>query len=99
MATYRKRKRKLRFEALAGLFFIFASIIAICSNLFISSMHASLMIDIQKMNIESETLRTENKKLSIEIQTLQNKDRVFTIAQDAGLEQNQDNVVSVAMGE
>ena len=62
-------------------------------------MQNSLTMQIQNMNYESETIKTENEKLSIEIQTLQNKDRVYTIAQDAGLEQNQDNVVSISKGE
>ena len=39
----------------------------------------------------------ENQKLSSEIQTLQNKERIYTIAQDAGLEQ-QSNIVSIAGG-
>ena len=59
-------------------------------------MQTSLTMQIQNMNYESETIKIENQKLSIEIQTLQNKDRVYTIAQDAGLEQNQDNVVSIS---
>ena len=53
--------------------------------------------NIQKAQNEAETLRIENQKLSIEIQTLQNKERIYTIAQDAGLEQ-QSNIVSIAGG-
>lgn len=95
----RRTKRRLRFEAFAFILFTLATIATLFSNLFIGSMQNSLTMQIQNMNYESETIKTENEKLSIEIQTLQNKDRVYTIAQDAGLEQNQDNVVSISKGE
>ncbi len=95
----RRTKRRLRFEAFAFILFALAIIATLFSNLFIGSMQNSLTMQIQNMNYESETIKTENEKLSIEIQTLQNKDRVYTIAQDAGLEQNQDNVVSISKGE
>lgn len=95
----KKTRRSLRLEAIAACLFLMAFISVIVSNLFVGSMKASLMIDIQKMSNESETLKAENQKLNIEIQTLQNKDRVYTIAQDAGLKQNQDNVISVTNGD
>lgn len=95
----RRTKRKLRFEAFAFILLALAIVTTLFSNLFIGSMQNSLTMQIQNMNYESETIKIENQKLSIEIQTLQNKDRVYTIAQDAGLEQNQDNIVSISNGE
>lgn len=95
----RRTKRKLRLEAIAAFIFVFAFITSIVSNLYVGSLKASLMIDIQNMNLKAENLKVENQKINIEIQTLQNKDRVYTIAQDAGLQQNQDNVVSINNGE
>jgi cell division protein FtsL len=65
------------------------------SSLYIGTSNAALAIKIQKTNLEIADLRAQNQNLAIEIQTLQNKDRVYTIAQDAGLDQNQANVVSI----
>ena len=52
-------------------------------------------------DIEKETanLITENDKLNLEIQNLISKDRVYDIATNGGLEQNQDNVINVVKGE
>ncbi len=72
-----------------------AFISLILTSLFVGTYNQSLTISIQKMNNEIDTLKTENEKLNIEIASLENKDRVYIIAQDAGLDQNQDNVISI----
>ena len=53
------------------------------------------MKKIQEVNNECETLKNANRSLSIEIQTLQNKERIFTMAEEAGLTQNTTNVMSL----
>ena len=75
--------------------FATAVILTIFSNLFLRSSNASLMIQIQDMNRQCDTLRADNQRLTIEIQSLQNRDRIFTIAENAGLTQINDNIVSV----
>lgn len=91
----RKKKRKLAFVVKAFIFFVFSLVCMLISSLYIGTSNAALAIKIQKTNLEIADLRAQNQNLAIEIQTLQNKDRVYTIAQDAGLDQNQANVVSI----
>ena len=96
MAKLRKRKRKTsKLSKFAFAFFSLALISLLACSLFVGSYNTSLTIDIQKMTNEIELLKAENEKLTIEISTLQNKDRVYVIAQDAGLNQNQDNIISI----
>ncbi len=75
--------------------FATAVILTIFSNLFLRSSNASLMIQIQDMNRQCDILRTDNQRLTIEIQSLQNRDRIVTIAENAGLTQINDNIISV----
>ena len=89
------KKRRMTFIAKAFVFFLFSLVCMLGSSLYVGTMNASLSIKIQKMNNEIASLRAENQNLNIEIQSLQNKERVYSIAQDAGLELNQDNVISV----
>ena len=53
---------------------------------------------IQNMNNQINDLRADNQKLNVEIASLENKDRIYMIAQDAGLNQNQDNIISIQGG-
>lgn len=91
----KKKKRKLTFVVKSFIFLMFSLVCMLASSLYIGTTNASLAIKIQKTNLEIATLKQENQNLTIEIQTLQNKERVYLIAQDAGLDQNQDNVVSI----
>ncbi|MBQ1512277.1 MAG: hypothetical protein IIV88_02990 [Erysipelotrichaceae bacterium] len=89
------QKRRIHFEGFAFIMFATAVILTIFSNLFLRSSNASLMIQIQDMNRQCDILRTDNQRLTIEIQSLQNRDRIFTIAENAGLTQINDNIISV----
>ncbi|MDO4500654.1 MAG: hypothetical protein Q4B60_05195 [Erysipelotrichaceae bacterium] len=96
MAKLRKiRRRKLRLNAFAFLFFSLSLLSLLACSLFVGTMNTSLTMKIQNMNNEISQLKAENAKLSIEICGLENKDRVYVIAQDAGLNQNQDNIISI----
>ena len=91
----KKKRRKLSFVVKSFIFLVFSLLLMLASSLYIGTTNTSLAIRIQKVNNEIATLKQENQNLTIEIQTLQNKERVYLIAQDAGLDQNQDNVVSI----
>lgn len=94
----RKKKRRLSFVSKCGIVMTISLVSWLFTSLFIGSLNTTLTIDIQNMNNELAAVKTENQQLNISIQALQNKDRVYTIAKDAGLNQNQDNVVSVGLG-
>ena len=96
MAKLRRRKRKTSlFNKFAVLTFSLAFICFLISSLFVATYNQSLTISIQKMNNEISSLKAENERLNIQIASLENKDRVYVIAQDAGLDQIQDNVISI----
>ena len=52
-------------------------------------------MEIQNITNRISELKLENEKMSISISSLENKDRVYTMASDAGLDQNQDNLISL----
>ena len=95
----RKKRRRLKIEGLATLVFVFAIFASLVSSLFIRSINNSLTMKIEDMNKETAALKLENDKINLEIQNLISKDRVYDIATEAGLTQNQDNVVNVVKGE
>ena len=95
----RRKRRRLSFVSKCGVVLSIALVAWLFTSLFIGSVNTTLTIEIQNMSNEVASLKSENQQLNIDIQTLQNKDRVYTIAKDAGLNQNQDNVVSVAQGD
>lgn len=92
----KKKRRRLKIENVAIALFTFSFIVMLFSSLFIGTMNTSLTIEIQNMNNRISELKADNQKLNIEIQTLQNKDRVYAIAKDAALDQNQNNVISLS---
>lgn len=101
MATYRKiKKRNTRKLSLKGFTIILVSLAIfayLASSIFVSSITNSLTMDIQNMTNEISNLKNENQSLNIEIQSLQDKERVYLIAQESGMNQNQDNIVSVVV--
>ncbi len=50
---------------------------------------------IQKLNDELTALTEENQTLNFEIQSLENKDRIYQVAQTANMDQIQDNIISI----
>ena len=96
MAKLRKRKRKTsKLNRFAIILFSLSLVSLLITSLFLGSYNTSLTINIQKMNSEISSLKAENERLNIEICGLQNKDRVYVIAKDAGLNQNQNNIISI----
>ena len=52
-------------------------------------------MEIQNTANRISELKAENEKINISISSLENKERVYTVASDAGLDQNQDNLISL----
>ena len=91
----KKKKRRLSFNGIAIITFTISFVVFMISNLLINTINTSLTIKIQKMTDELNTLKNDNQNLNFEIQSLENKDRVYVIAQAANMNQTQDNIVSV----
>lgn len=97
MATIKKvRRRKPRLSVILFTLSIFA---LLYSSLYLNSQTISLTMKKQQLENEVMMLKEQNQMVSMNIQTLQNKDRIYTIAKDSGLQQNQANIISVATGE
>ena len=97
MAKIVKRKRRrLSFEGFAIVLFTVTFVSFLFVNLFVSTANTNLTIKIQKMTDELDTLKSENQNLNFDIQSLENKDRVYVIAQAADMTQVQENIVSVS---
>lgn len=94
----KKKKRRLAFIPKCTIVLTISLLSWLFVSVFVGSINTALTIDIQKMNTEVASLKAQNQQLNIDIQTLQNKDRIYTMATSAGLEQKQENIVSVSQG-
>ena len=88
----KKKKRKLRFSIVL---FIISAIAYLATSLIVNTQNASLTMKIQTMNEELAILQTQNQTLNYEIQNLENKDRVYEIAQTNNMSQITDNIISI----
>lgn len=96
MAKLRKKTRKTnRFNQFCVIMFTIAIIVQVGVSLFVGTYNTNLTMEIQNMSNQISTLKESNEKITIEISSLENKDRVYEVAQTAGLDQNQDNVISI----
>lgn len=86
----KKKKRNFWYAAILVLLIIFK----LASTIILSSLSNQYTTSIQEKENQIQDLIAENNRLSIEIQTLQNKDRIYTIANDNGMSLQQ-NVVSI----
>lgn len=97
MAKIVKRKRRrLRFRGIAILFLTFAMFVWLATTLFVNTINASLTMKIQSMNEQLANLSNENQTLNFEIQSLENKDRVYELAEVANMDQIKDNIIAIA---
>ena len=94
----KRKKRRLAFVTKCSIVLTISLVSWLVVSILVGSINTSLTIEIQKMTNEVNSLKADNQQLNIEIQTLQNKDRIYTMASDAGLAQNQDNIISLNKG-
>ena len=91
----KKKRRRLSFNGIAIIFFSLAVISWLITSLLVNTLNTSLTMKIQKMREEAEMLKSINQTLNYEIQSLENKDRVYAVAQAAQLDQVTENIISV----
>ncbi len=96
MARIVKKRKRLRIEGFAAMFLFVASALSLSSSLFLRTYNNSLSAQHQNISRQIETLRSENEELKTQVQSLSTRDRVTEIAQQEGMAQNQDNVVTIA---
>lgn len=89
MKIVKRRKRKVWPVILLISLLVFR----IVSILVLSIITNQLTVSIQATENRIEELRSENNALRIDIQGLQNKDRIYTIANEEGMIQQNNTVV------
>jgi len=94
----KRRRRKLRLQGFAILFFSFALIGWLGTTLFVNTINTSLTMKIQSMQEELDQLTNDNQTLSFEIQNLESKDRIYEVAKTADMNQVEDNIISIIGG-
>ncbi|MBQ6478316.1 MAG: hypothetical protein IJI44_02985 [Erysipelotrichaceae bacterium] len=91
----RRKRRRLSLNGIALIVFTFSLIAWLITTLLVNTINTSLTMKIQTMSEELAMLKTENQSLNYEIQTLENKDRVYEVAQAANMDQILENIISV----
>lgn len=91
----RRKKGKTKLRKFSVIFFSVALVAWVLTTLFVNTENASLTVKIQKMNDELAALNDQNQTLNFEIQNLENKDRIYEVAQTANMDQIQDNIISI----
>lgn len=99
MAKLVKKKKRTVTWAFMIVAITLELVVYLSISLILNTRNDNLTIRLQNANNRIASIKEENSRLTMEIQSLQNKDRVYVIAKGAGLEQNQDNIVSVMLNE
>lgn len=94
--SVKKKKRRLDFFHLSLNIFVCAAVLFFLFSLFVRSYNNSLSTKIQEIDSQITTLETENDAMQVDIQTLANRDRVNTIASDAGMSSDSDSVITIS---
>ncbi|MCI7221398.1 MAG: hypothetical protein PUF67_06865 [Firmicutes bacterium] len=94
-----KKKRSMRLQVFTLLFFSVSLVMYLCSSLFLRSINNSLSTQKQQIETQIAALKVENDAVKVAIQGLSNRERVVSIATDAGLSMNQSNIVTITKGE
>ncbi|MCI5773874.1 MAG: hypothetical protein MR210_04860 [Erysipelotrichaceae bacterium] len=96
----RKRKKRSIKLQVFSLFMLSLSCIAyLLTSLFLRSYNNSLSTQKQQLESQIAALEVENDAIKVTIQNLSTRDRVVSIANDAGLTMNQSNIVTITEGE
>ena len=94
-----KKRRTVKLTRIASVLLFVAIAACTAKTLFLNTIANGITVDIENINREVAVLESQNDALNLEIQNLMSKDRVYDIATEAGLSQNQNNVISVVEGE
>lgn len=95
----KKKVKKLRLQNFTVVFFLFAAVCSLTSSLFLRSYNNSLSVAKQELDKQIAATQTENEAYKVDIQTLSSRERIESIASNAGLENLPNNIVTVANGE
>ena len=96
MAKYKKvTRRKFNYNSIIVLIFVLSFFGFIYSNVFVRTSNVNLNIEIQEIDEMIAQTRVVNESLSIDIQELATYDNISKVAKEAGLTNQQNNVISL----
>ncbi len=95
-ATGKNRKKKrLKFGTFTCVFFLVSSLLYLMSTLFLRTYNNSLSSKKQEIEAKITELQIANDAVAVEVNTLNNRERVNSIAMDKGLSLEQNNIITI----
>ncbi len=94
-AVKQKKKKKLKLLNFSLVFFMLSAILYLGSTLFLRTYNNSLSAKKQEIEARINELRVTNDAVAVEVNTLNNRERVNTIAADKGLSLDQNNIITI----
>ena len=95
-ANMKKRKKKrLKLGTFTGVFFLISALLYLMSTLFLRSYNNSLSSQKQEIEAKITELQIANDAVAVEVNTLNNRERVNSIAMDKGLRLEQNNIITI----
>ncbi|MBR4454604.1 MAG: hypothetical protein IKS32_00065 [Solobacterium sp.] len=93
--TKSRKKRKLKMGTFSMTLLVISSLLYLCSTLFLRSYNNSLSSKKQEIEAKIAELQVKNDAVAVEVNTLNNRERVNSIAADKGLNLVQDNIITI----
>ncbi|MBR3203405.1 MAG: cell division protein FtsL [Solobacterium sp.] len=94
-AVKQKKKKRLKLLNFSVVFFMLSAILYLGSTLFLRTYNNSLSSKKQEIEAKISELKVANDALAVEVNTLNNRERVNTIAADKGLSLDQNNIITI----
>ena len=95
-ATGKNRKKKrLKFGTFTCVFFLVSSLLYLMSTLFLRTYNNTLSSKKQEIEAKITELQIANDAVAVEVNTLNNRERVNSIAMDKGLSREQNNIITI----
>lgn len=94
-----RQRRKIKFKNFTAVFVFISFMLYLTSCLFLRSYNNSLSLKLQSTKSKISALQVENDSIEVAIQTLSNRDRVVSIANENGLQLNQSNIITITSGD
>lgn len=98
MARHVRKRRSIRWGSVVSFLFVSSLCLFFVTNVFLRIENTKLTREIQTTREQITATAVQNEALSAEVKGLQNRERVVSIAENAGLTL-QNNVVTIRQGE
>ncbi len=95
----KRKKRNIKLQVFSLFMLSLSCVLYLGTSLFVRSYNNSLSTQKQQLESQIAALEVENDAIKVTIQNLSTRDRVVSIANDAGLTMNQSNIVTITEGE